>query len=178
MTVFYHLIKKVFMKTKTDAKKRIMYIQGEDYNYLCYNLMIILSFYDCYSENKCFKDFRKIAYLIDFISNEKKYTEYSEGELTSIYSRAQVRKKLISHLLIVLKNKGLIDIGINHTHKTFNIWLVDSSELGLFVKNKKFEEEYRNLANFKRDVAGIKTATIKTMVDKIFKSKGVFTWEI
>ncbi|MFT6834271.1 MAG: hypothetical protein ACJA0H_000299 [Francisellaceae bacterium] len=171
-------MKRGYMKLKADAKKRLMFIQAEDYNYLCYNLLIILDYYKCYSEDKPFKDFRKIAYLVDFISNNKKISLYDANDLTEVYSHAQLKKKLISHLLIILKNMGFVEISINTTHRTFNVWLNQSKELNSFIKNEMFFDEYERVELLNKQVPSIRTATIKTMVEKIFSNKGVITWEI
>ena len=94
------------MKDKNFAKKRLMFIQKEDYNYLCYNLILLLDNLECNSEDQKFKDFRKVAYLIDFISSSRNFKDYSKDELINIYSKAQLKKKLLSHILIVLKNRN------------------------------------------------------------------------
>ena len=71
MSVFYRLMKKGYMmiKSRKSAKKRMMFIQREDYNFLTYNFLILLNELNCVSEDKRFNDFRKIAYLVEFISN-------------------------------------------------------------------------------------------------------------
>ena len=43
--------------TKENAKKRLMYIQKEDYNYLAYNILLVLNEFNAYSESSSFKDF-------------------------------------------------------------------------------------------------------------------------
>jgi len=72
-------------KTKEFAKKRMMFIQGEDYNFLAYTLLIFLNEMGCHSEKTKFKDFRKIAYLIDFISGSPNLSDYERFELNNIY---------------------------------------------------------------------------------------------
>ena len=38
-----------------------MFIQKEDYNYLIYNLLLVLNYLECTEESKAFKDFRRIG---------------------------------------------------------------------------------------------------------------------
>lgn len=178
MIVFYHLTKKEFMRDKSFAKKRLMFIQKEDYNYLCYNLLILLDNLDCLNEDQRFKDFRKIAYLIDFISSSKNYEDYTKDELMTIYSKAQLKKKLLSHLLIVLKNKDYLGISINNAHKSFDIWLKKDNIPSDFFNRDYFVNEINNLNKIKKSIRAIKTTTIKTMVDSFFTSKNILTWEI
>ena len=80
------------MKNKTFAKKRMMFIQKEDYNFLTYNLLILLYSLNCISESKRFRDFRKVAYLVDFINSSGNISDYTQNELASIYSKAQLKK--------------------------------------------------------------------------------------
>lgn len=104
------------MMNKENARRRIMFIQQEDYNFLAYNFMLVLIASDCNSASKSFHDFRKIAYLIEFISTNRSIDSFTQDELGEIYSRAQLKKMLLSHVLIVLKRQGLIDISLNTRH--------------------------------------------------------------
>ena len=63
MNVTYLLMKKEFMmiKNKGFAKKRLMFIQKEDYNFLTYNFLILLKELDCINYQKRFTDFRRIC---------------------------------------------------------------------------------------------------------------------
>jgi len=166
------------MISKEFAKKRLMFIQKEDYNYLTYNLIILLNELDCIAENKSFNDFKKISYLVDFIGSTRELKDFSQNELGSIYSKTHLKKKLISHLLIVLKNKNYIGISINKTHLTFNIWLKKDNIPESFFNRELFKTEIENIKKIKKEVRGLKRTTVKTMVDILYTSKNVLTWEI
>ena len=131
------------MKNKEFAKKRMMFIQKEDYNFLTYNLMILLYSLDCTDESKKFRDFRKTAYLIDFINSGGNICEYSQNELAIIYSKAQLKKQLISHLLVVLRNHDFIGVSINTKYNSFDIWL----------NLNKIPEDFFNRDFFKSDIS-------------------------
>ncbi|MFD2914141.1 hypothetical protein [Psychroserpens luteus] len=166
------------MMDKLSAKKRMMFIQKEDYNYLCYNLILILNKLECTEESNEFRDFRKIAYLVDFTSSSKVIADFSQDELGNIYSKAQLKKKLLSHLLIVLKNKDYLGISINRTHKSFDIWLKKKNLPEDFFDNDVFNNELKNIEKLKKEIRGLRTTTIKTMVNTLFTSKNILTWEI
>ena len=97
------------LTSKYSAKKRMMFIQKEDYNFLAYNLLIFLNTLGCTDEGKKFRDFRKVAYLIDFINTRRQFEEFTQHELANIYTKAHLKKQLISHLLVMLRNKGYIE---------------------------------------------------------------------
>lgn len=165
-------------KTKKFAKKRIMFIQSEDYNFLTYNLLIFLNEMGSYSESTRFKDFRKIAYLIDFISSSKNLDDYERFELSNIYLKAQLKKKLLSHLIITLQNKEYIDISLNNTHKTIELWIKKDNIPKDFFNKKIFKREIENIKKLKKELNIRKNTSLKKLVDNIFTNRGVSTWEV
>jgi len=165
-------------KTKKFAKKRIMFIQSEDYNFLAYNLLIFLDEMGCYSEKTRFKDFRKIAYLVEFISSSKKISDYDTFELSNIYLNAQLKKKLLSHLIITLQNKDYLDISLNTTHRTIELWIKKENIPTEFFDKDIFKREISNIRKLKKELKITKVSTLKKLVDNIFKNRGVSTWEV
>ena len=166
------------MKDKEFAKKRMMFIQKEDYNFLTYNLLILLYSLDCTDESKRFRDFRKTAYLIDFINSGGNISDYTQNELAIIYSKAQLKKQLISHLLVVLRNHDFIGVSINTTYNSFDIWLNLAMIPEDFFNLSFFENEISNINLLKKHARSLKTVPVKKLVDSLFTSNNVITWEI
>lgn len=166
------------MKNKEFAKKRMMFIQKEDYNFLTYNLMVLLYSLGCTDETKRFRDFRKTAYLIDFINSGGKISDYSQNELAIIYSKAQLKKQLISHLLVVLRNHDFIGVSINSTYNSFDIWLNLNKIPKDFFDENYFKNEMNNINILKKYASSLKTVPVKKLVDGIFTKNNVITWEI
>lgn len=166
------------MKNKEAARKRIMFIQKEDYNFLTYNLLILLYTLKCTSSQKRFKDFRKVAYLIEFINSGGDISQYSRDDLANIYSKAQLKKQLISHLLVVLRNHNFIEVSINSVSKSFDIWLNLEKIPNEFLDKKLFRKEIENINVLKKHASFLSIITVKTLVDKIFTSNNILTWEI
>ncbi len=163
---------------KYSAKKRMMFIQKEDYNFLAYNLLVLLDTLGCTEESKKFRDFRKIAYLVDFINSDRQLNDYSQNELASIYSKAHLKKQLMSHLLVVLKNKNYIDVSINSTYNSFDIWLQKENIPSDFFNKEVFKNEISNIIELKKLAHSLKTVPIIKLVDSLFTSKNVLTWEV
>jgi len=164
--------------TKENAKKRLMYIQKEDYNFLTYTLLLVLMELDAKSENSRFKDFRKIAYLVHFINLNPNFNSYDQNELAKIYSKAQLKKQLMSHLLIILKNRGFIGMSINHVHQSFDLWINEENIPKDFFDIKIFEEEIKNIQVLKSKIGRLKGITVKKMVDTVFTKNNIITWEV
>ncbi|MGY4537414.1 hypothetical protein ACVW0P_001833 [Mucilaginibacter sp. UYNi724] len=166
------------MQNKNAAKKRLMFIQKEDYNFLAYNTIILLNALDCTSETKRFKDFRKIAYLIDLMNEGGNPKVLDESFLAKIYTRAQIKKKLLHHLVIILKNKNYIGVSKNLSSKTIDLWLRKEFIPVDFLQTALFANENANALTLKSEISKIKTLAIKTLVDKIFTQNNVLTWEV
>lgn len=167
------------MKKSIDfAKKRIMFIQREDYNFLTYNLLLLLDTLECYSEGSRFKDYKKIAYLIDFVATDADIDSYNLISLSSIYFNSHIKKTLLSHILIILKNKGYLNISLNPNHKTYDIWLIKENIPIVFFDTSFFEKEISNIKKLKKNIHILKSTLLKTLVDRLFTKHGVLTWEI
>lgn len=160
------------------VKKRMMFIQKEDYNFLTYNLLLLLNEMDCTSESKKFNDFRRIAYLIEFISNSINIEDYKEIDLSNIYLRAQLKKKLLSHLIITLKNKGYLYISLNTVHKTLDIWIDKDKIPSDFFDTEYFSKEILNIKKVKKIAKITKVQKLKSMIDNLYTKRGVLTWEV
>lgn len=163
---------------KSFAKKRLMFIQKEDYNFLAYNLLVFLKTLGCTEETKKFRDFRKIAFLIEFISNGYDIQKYTQDELAQIYFKSHLKKQLLSHLLIILKNKKYIGISINKPNNSFDIWLNINNIPKDFFDKKIFSCEIENINGLKEYAHSLKTVNIKDLITTIFTNNNVLTWEI
>lgn len=164
--------------TKENAKKRLMYIQKEDYNFLTYNILLVLKQLNANSEESSFKDFRKIAYLVHFINLNPEFNNYDQNELVKIYSQAQLKKQLISHLLIILRNRKFIGMSINHIHQSFDIWIIEENIPKDFFDKDFFQTEIRNIQSLQIGISRLKGITVKKMVDTIFTKNNIITWEV
>lgn len=166
------------METKENAKKRLMFIQGEDYNYLVYNLLIILYVLKCTSKAKAFNDFRKIAYLVDFAKTNINNNSLTDIDYANIYSKAQIKKQLIYHSIVILKNNDLIDIEANTIRQSLNIWIKLENIPNGFFDNPIFESEINNIEDLNKHISSLRTTTIKRLSDILFAKHNVLIWEI
>jgi hypothetical protein len=167
------------MNTREAAKRRIMFIQKEDYNFLTYTLLIFLDTLKCTSEHTPLRDFRKVAYLVDFINQGGDFTKYSPNQLSSIYSKALIKKQLIHHLLHVLNNREYIGISRNNPHKSLDIWIKKENIPEGFLDQDLFKNEIDNIKILSKlfPYRSLKTITTKDLSDVIYKSNNVITWD-
>ena len=125
-------------------KKRLMYIQSEDFYFLTYNTVILLYTLDCINGVRYMKDYRKISFLMDFISNPY-YTSFLDREtlsnsdireLTRLYSNGILRLKDINKLFYTLDSQKIITLNKKKGTDVFNISLnvsnLDSNFINTF----------------------------------------------
>jgi hypothetical protein len=156
-----------------------MFIQKEDYNFLAYSTIILLKYLDCTTEANRFRDFRKIAYLVDFVNEGGEPSLFETQRLADIYSKAQIKKKLLHHLVIVLKNRNIIGVSVNETSQTIDLWLNKEKIPVNFFDVNMFENEIANVAELKKTfTTKVRSMAIKTLVERIFNDNNILTWGV
>lgn len=164
--------------SKQEAKKRIMFIQKEDYNFLTYNLLLLLKHLGATSKESKFQDYRKISYLIQFISTQSDFSNFSKEELALIYSKSHLKKQLLSHLILILKNKEFISVDVNYNRNSLDIWINEENIPDNFFDKTFFKKEIENIKVLKFELPRLKVLTLKNVVDTIFTNNKVITWEV
>ena len=166
------------MRQKQIAKKRLMFIQKEDYNFLTYNLLLLLKILQANSKESRFQDFRKIAYLIHFVSTQSNFNNLSKQELAIIYTKSHLKKQLLSHLVLILKNRNYLGVEVNSVRGTLDIWIKEENISSDFFEGNIFEKEIKNILEIKKSLPRLKILLLKNVVDSIFTKNNVITWEI
>lgn len=164
--------------SKQEAKKRIMFIQKEDYNFLTYNLLLLLKYLGATSKESKFQDYRKISYLIQFISTQSDFSNLSKEELSLVYSKSHLKKQLLSHLILILKNKEFISVDVNYNRNSLDIWINEGNIPDNFFDKVFFKKEIENIKVLKSKLPRLKVLTLKNVVDTIFTNNRVITWEV
>lgn len=164
--------------SKQEAKKRIMFIQKEDYNFLTYNLLLLLKYLGATSKESRFQDYRKISYLIQFISTQSDFPNFSKEELALVYSKSHLKKQLLSHLILILKNKEYISVDVNYNRNSLDIWINEENIPDNFFNKTFFKKEIENIKVLKSELPRLKVLTLKNVVDTIFTNNRVITWEV
>jgi hypothetical protein len=172
-----------------DIKKRIMFIKGEDYYFLTYNILILLKTLDCFENTKKFRDYRKISYLIDFISDSnlinilERYEQtfslnFLDKELlTRAYSNGMIRSSQILRLLFSLEKKGLIILERDSDdNELLDFYLKKENYPVDFFSNEIFNIEFQNANKLKQIVKRLSVLKFETVLDKLFKKYGISIW--
>lgn len=176
------------LQPASENKKRLMFIKGEDFYFLTYNIIIILKTLGCTSEIKSFKDYRKLAFLIDFVSDwsllnillaypSGKYLNYRDKEsLTRSYSSALVRMNEILKLLFALEKKGILGLIKNQTNGNLDVYLQKSAIPKDFFEADIFSLELNNANLLKRNFGRISSNKLETTLAAFYYNYGITKW--
>lgn len=169
-----------------NEKKRLMYIQSEDFYFLTYNTIILLHVLNCTNGERFLKDYRKLSFLMDFISNpyfasflEKDSLSNSDvRELTRLYSNGILRLKEINKLYYTLDNRKIITLERKDNSDILNISLNESKLPGDFFDTELFEVEIENAKLIKSRLKRLTGITLDSLREKLFTDKGVKAWQL
>lgn len=163
-----------------------MFIKSEDYNFLTYNIFIILNGLDCVEGKSSLKDHRKISFLIDFISNGKlidiiekhlknpnsKINEVDRELLSQSFTDSLLRIRTINQLVFTLTNEEFIIITDKKLER-LSICLNKQRVQKEFLKGEIFKIERNNINRLKLIVKRISVLDISTLLTKLYYNNGI-----
>lgn len=167
------------------AKKRMMYLSGEDFYLYCYSVFVILDSLGC-RDGRYFRDYRKLAFLTDIISDDKTVyvVSHAFGEklnpkdyecLLDSYSNGLTRRSEILKLLFVLEKRGYVVLDKGKGQE-INVSLCKDNLPIDFLNKNIFGTECRNIINVSKKITRIASLTLDTMLNKIYVENGVRAW--
>ncbi len=176
--------------TSNSVKKRLMFVKGEDFYFLTYNIILILIYFGCNGKPRKFKDYRKLGILIELISHRDIITilhKYQGSKIQNmqdrqkvarVYSSALIKTKLLPRLLFALEKKGIVELEKDSTRKTISLWFTDKVQNENFYSESLFKSEQQNLESLSTVVKRVSSIKYDTFVKTLFKSSGITKWDI
>ncbi|MFP2903965.1 hypothetical protein ACLESD_02595 [Pyxidicoccus sp. 3LFB2] len=174
---------------KEQAKRRMMFVAGEDAYFLTYTLFVQLGSLKCTSPEALLKDYRKAVFLADFVSSpslsrillelqSETYVAKSEDKriLWAAYDRGVARLPLMFRLLYALEQRGLIGVVKDEHSRTLDIYAKDMSTLEFFATGDLYEVERKAMLSIRKVNPKIRTVTLPYMLERFFGKQGVRTW--
>lgn len=176
---------------KDSIKKKIMFVKDEDFYFITYNILILLHVLNCFEQKKrVFKDCRKLAFLVEFVSNNnlvdiverydlqsRKVNRIDHKILTNAYTNGLIRKNIIPRLLFTLEKYEIVYLSTSERDKSINISLNDE-KLKNFFNKELFAYEFKNASKLQRTISKLSILKLDTLLGKLFTDKGVRTWDI
>jgi hypothetical protein len=173
-----------------NVKKRLMFVKGEDFYFLSYNILIILDLLGCYSSIKKFKDYRKLAFLIDFVADYNLANIISRNEnhnqlnsldrelLMRTYSNGMIRLNQIIRLLFTLEKRGLIQLEKDATSSIVDVSLQKQMIPENLFDTELFQSELNNSIFLKNNIKRLSSLTLETTLQKLFDNYGITRWAV
>lgn len=170
------------------VKKSLMYFSGEDFYLFCYIICIILDSLKC-KKGKYFKDYRKLAFLIEFLKDEQlNYIISKEAEKTlnpidkeylfNSYSVGLSRRSEVLKLLFTLEKKGYVILEKGNAHSLVNISLNVDGLPEDFLNKEVYSKEYKNIKAFSSKIKRLGILNLNTMLERIYEDNGVQLWAV
>ncbi|WP_411992111.1 hypothetical protein [Agarivorans sp. DSG3-1] len=171
--------------TDISAKKRLMYLSGEDFYHYCYSIFVILDSLGC-RNGKYFRDYRKLAFLTDIIGDDKivYVLSHSSGEklnpkdyecLLDSYSNGLTLRSEILKLLFVLEKRGYVSLNRGKAQE-IDVTLTKNNLPSGFLNSNVFASESKNIKDISKKYGRLASLTLDTMLNKIYVDNGVRTW--
>ena len=165
-----------------------MFVTGEDFYFLTYNILLLLKELKCDGQPRKFKDYRKLAFLIDFISDRhlvkilKKYdgqgfiwNNEDREALINTWSNGLIRIKLLARLLYALEQRDLISIEKDEGRKSMTIWYHKNDRTTKFYKENLFDIERQNAKSLNKTVKRLSNIRLEKLEEQLFNQYGINT---
>lgn len=171
------------------AKKGVMYLTGEDFYYFTYSIILILEHLNC-KNGKYFTDYRKLAFLIDFVNDRNLISILQSTKNRAIlntldkeylfrsYSNGLTRRSEILKLIFTLEDSGYLELIRGDLESVVNISLNTEALPSNFIDSNLFTQEYENLKSLCQIIKRLSVLTLETMIKKIYEEQGVKTWAL
>lgn len=169
----------------------MMFSKEDDYNYIAYHILIILDSFGCNSNENMWVDYKKIIYLYQFISNKSLFElllravnkdfridTIDKEILSKNYNNCFIKKQLVLLVIINLEKNGVISIKKNSSRMSLDMYIEDYKKIENLISNPLFDEERENLKTIKKIFPQLRTMTLKTFLERIYKRNGVQLWEV
>jgi hypothetical protein len=169
-----------------EVKKRLMFVKSEDYYYLTYNIFFILHNLGCYNcEKRKFRDYRKLAFLIEYASdynlinileNSKQGQSLSAIDkelLTRTYTSGMIMQGQLIRLLFTLENKNFIVLEKDDVQSTVNVCLNKGRIPEDLFNSDIFKPENNNMKILKKHLLRLNQLTLETLLNKLFDNYGI-----
>jgi hypothetical protein len=172
------------------AKKRIMFIKGEDFNYIAYHILVVLDSLNCYSEANVFRDHRKLAYLTDLVSSQSlarmlvrrnrldsKLSQRDAHSLQTAYANGISRQHLVSRVIASLVSRGILSVKQGEKDSLeLDVWLNKNKLPKSFLESDLYATERENLRLLLSISNRLRTVMFPTFLERYFSDHGVHTW--
>ena len=177
------------MMEKISNKKRLMYMSGEDFYFFSYNIFLILKELNCFN-GRTFKDYRKLPYLVDIISDKNLLgilvrNDFGEirnpidrKHLVKSYTDCQIKTSEYLKLLFSLERQGYVVLSSAKRMSQIDVELKRDVVGKEFFNTDIFGEEKNNITKLKSEISRISSINFETLIDRIYTAEREIRWAV
>jgi len=171
-----------------DKKKRMMFVLDKDYYFITIKLLIILNCLNCYKDK--FIDYRKLAFIIGFIKDDKDIDLYKKNirrsidlnifereRLINIYCNGNMDQPLIKRVLFFLAKKRIIILEKNVKFNCIDVVLVKDEKLDEILSSENLYNDIDKVKNIYDEFTRLRSIKYKSFIERIFGDSEVAKWE-
>lgn len=168
------------------SKRPLFFISGEDFYFIAYSILLILELLG--GGNKRVKDHRKIAYLIQFLGdprlvdllertqNGRVSNPVDRELLFSSYANAELHKREVFKILFSMERRGYLKMQRTEKIEELDITLLGENLPKGFFRSDTFVDERTNAETLKRLLPRVSTWTFDTLLERLYRERGVNVW--
>lgn len=167
-------------------KRRLNFISSDDFYFLAYSILLVLELLG--GSGKRIKDHRKIVFLIQFVADDRLLNILERSQertvvnpvdrelLFTSFTTAELQKPEVFKILFSLEKRGYVVIERTAEAEVLDVRLVSDSLPQKFFETPRFDKEHRNATLLKQLVKLIPSLTFSTLIDKLYRNRGVRVW--
>ncbi|HHC7379141.1 hypothetical protein P3553_18560 [Vibrio parahaemolyticus] len=169
--------------------RRMMYVSGEDFYVMTYiTLFLLEDLIGKKSKSKCFKDHRKMTYLIQLLldnrlidiikryENREIYNIADKEFLFDSFSRSEQKKNEVEKLLKMLNHEGYIDLIKSKNPEVYDIKINSNNIPESFFNNDAFKDVKIDIKELKSSVKRINVLTHSKFIENVYQLRGLNLW--
>lgn len=165
------------------VRRRLMFVASEDYYFLAYTLLLLLTELRC--ESSALNDYGKVGLLADFVGSdtdlrllesETRLGEQTRRRLALLYDRALARRAPLERVVHALEERELIRV-VRRPGESEQVFLVTSSSLKSSLDTPLMSEDRDRIRRLRALFPKLRTMTSATLRTRMFDNHGVRTWD-
>lgn len=168
--------------------RRLNHLVGEDFYFLSYS--ILLALHVLAPNGSSFRDDRKLAHVIQFVSDSRLLSILDRSHdkaienavdrelLFAAFSKAELLKREIYKLLLSMDRRGMIAATPSRATGAIDVSLKTENVSADFLGNKIFDQERQNAGKLRSVIPKLSIMTMETFLDRIYVSRGVRAWAL
>jgi hypothetical protein len=166
------------------AKRRIMFVAGEDFYFLAYTCFVLLRELRATSPERALFDSRKLSYVADFLGSDSDLrlavtsaplSSSARSRLSLLYDRALARRVAVERLVEALAKRDLIH-ATRAQGETDRVHLLENAEVSTLLASPLYAAEAARLKRLRQSIPHLRTMMLAALKDRLFGDRGVRTW--